>query len=174
MKSLLTLLVCLTVFPVFGQFEVFPTYKLIDKDSISNIDQKQFIKSIKVVSDTINIEIESKSYAFVSRQLDNESKFSYPVFVAEFDSKFDIEIFSWEIIGTDSENVTFKLLYTRRYKGQGGQKGKYYIIDNFELNKSELIGFYVGELDQQQAKKVTIANIGLFAIVIAAMIIGTQ
>lgn len=90
MKSLLTLLVWFTVFPVFGQFEVFPTYKLIDKDSISNIDQKQFIKSIKVVSDTINIDIESKSYAFVSRQLDNESKFSYPVFVAEFDSKFDI------------------------------------------------------------------------------------
>jgi hypothetical protein len=174
MRTLSTILIWLMTFPVFGQFEVFPTYKLINKDSLTTLNGQQFIKTIKVVSDTIHIDIDFKTYTFVLRHVDNDSKLRYPVFVADFDSKYDIEISTWEIKTMDTEHAIFKLSYTRRHKRQGGQKGKYYTIDNYELDKGKLLGFYVGEMDERQLKKVSVMNIGLVAIIIGATIIGTR
>ncbi len=163
----------LVTIPAFGQFEVFPKYKFVDKDSL-HISHGQGVKTIKVKSDTVYLSIDSKDYAFVARQSHGDLKLSYPTYIADFDSKYDMEIMSWDIKTIDPNDVTFIISYTRRYKKQGGQKGKYFVNDNYKISKDDLEGIYIGGLEKQELRKVNIINIGLGLIVIGAVIIGTR
>ena len=54
-----------------------------------------------------------------------------------------MEIRYWEIIQADPEYVTFKIAYTKWSKKNGAQKGKYYTIDNLNVDRDEIIGAYI-------------------------------
>jgi hypothetical protein len=173
MRIIQIVAIWIVTIPAFGQFEVFPKYKFVTKDSL-HITLGQDVKTIKVKSDTIYVRIDSKDYAFAARQSFGDLKFSYPTYIADFDSKYDMEIMSWDIETINPDDVTFKISYTRRYKKQGGQKGKYFVNDNYKINKDDLEGIYIGGLEKQELRKVNLINIGLGLIVIVAVIIGTR
>ena len=175
MKGLLTILCLVSVIQLYGQFEAFPIYRLIDIDSIQPGDYHH-IKTINVKNDAVKIDIDGKNYSFISSGSDSNSNHRYPTFIAGYDHKFNLEIRSWEIVEIASGYVTFRLAYTKRNKENGSQKGKYYNIDNYRIEKDKITGVYAGHLNKEQNKKLNLINLGFAGavILITALIIGTR
>jgi hypothetical protein len=171
MSRLSVILFLLATIEVYGQIDVFPKYRPVD---IYTVESKniRFVKSIEISNDTISIEIGSMTYRFVS-SIPDTTRFSYPRFLADFNDKFNLEISSWEIVNVEPEYLRFKVSYTKRLKTNGGQKGKYYTIDNLKIERDKIIGLYYPEdIKQRKIGWVELTLLALIATV--SFLVGDQ
>jgi hypothetical protein len=170
-KILLTIFLSIASISSYCQYEVLPTYKWLPADSLEfKKDTKiRFLKTIRVAGDTLPVVINSTEYLFSFISEENYAPFTSP-----YNQKYNLGISSWQISKIEADSITFTLTYTRIHKANGSQKGKHFIIENYKISKNTITGISIGETDVRQLKNAMLVNLGLYTVIIGAIIIGSQ
>jgi hypothetical protein len=164
-RNILMLLLLIMTIQVCGQIDRFPAYRLVDVDSLDLKKDVQYLKTIKLTKDQITIYIDSKAFSFTSLPTTDS------IFRTTYDKRYDLEISLWEVRNIDADSVNFKIVYTKRNKVKGTQKGKYFIIESLKIAKEDIAGIYVMDQSNRYTRKLSVIELGLLTIIMAGTLL---